>query len=121
MAIGDSSGRKGSVGIVGLRPQAKTISLRSVWRRRNHAERVVREAISAEPGLHVFGTGVEGREHAGEVFVTLTAADDAARQAVPQLLNGSLGLREDDLTRGWRRLELGDWMIRVYPERGAPY
>ena len=53
----------------------------------------------------------------GEFFVTLTAASASARDEASRLLNGCSGLSEEEWERGWRRLDLGDWMIRVYPER----
>lgn len=103
-----------------LRPRNAARQARSLWRRRNDAERNIRQAIGTEPGLSIFGIGLDrGNGRAGEVFVTLTAANDTARQAAPRLLNGNLGLEADDWAGGWSRLELGDWMIRVYPERRA--
>lgn len=94
---------------------------RSIWRRRNDAEHLIREAIKASPGLSVFGTGfdVDHEGRAGEVFVTLTAANEAAKRAADERLNRSLGFGYSVWAAGWRRLQLGDWMIRVYPERCA--
>lgn len=92
----------------------------SLWRRRNDAERRVREAIDRTAGLTVFGTGFDfSGDGGGEFFVTLTAADEAAKQAATDLLNGSSGLDKIEWDHGWRRFKLGDWMIRLYPERGA--
>lgn len=95
------------------------VQAQAMWRRRNDAERRIRQAISAQSGLAVFGTGVEGKGRRAELFVTLTAADEAARDAAPGLLSGRCGLDESGWSRGWRRLQLGDWMIRLYPERSA--
>jgi hypothetical protein len=92
---------------------------RSLWQRCNDAERKVRRAIGAEPGLNIFGTGVETEDarRGRELFVTLTAANEVARVSAPNLLNGYSGLDKSGWSAGWRRLQLGDWMIRVYPER----
>lgn len=99
--------------------ESSGVTERTLWRRRNDAERSVRSAIARQPGLKIFGVGMEGRPGSrGEFFVTLTATDESARRSAQQLLNGCSGLSSQDWTSGWRRLQLGDWMIRVYPERG---
>lgn len=88
-----------------------------LWRRRNLAEMKIRQAIQNQPGLSIFGIGLDrSRGSGGEFFVTLTAADFEARQKAPRLLGKYSGLSKADWSRGWRRLDLGDWMIRVYPE-----
>jgi hypothetical protein len=115
----DPSERARSFLIMSGDPHPTATLERSLWQRCNDAELKVRRAIGAEPGLSIFGTGVEtGAARGGkELFVTLTAANEAARISAPNLLDGYSGLDKSDWADGWRRLQLGDWIIRVYPER----
>jgi hypothetical protein len=89
----------------------------AMWRRRNEVELYVRRAIEGQPGLRIFGIGLDRKAGAdGEFFVTLTATSSARKQA-SRLLRNCSGLSEQDWMVGWRQLDLGDWMIRIYPER----
>lgn len=85
----------------------------SLWNRRERADEVVRMSIGSDERLNVFGVGFTSPDEGREAFVTITARDEAAREAARDLL-ADVAVADWD---AWRRLQLGDWMLRVYPER----
>lgn len=84
------------------------------WRRRNWADMIVRDSISADKRLRVFASGFEPRSERPEVVVMITAQDESAKDAARELL---AGLFCADWDAGWRPLQLGDFLLRLYPER----
>jgi hypothetical protein len=101
--------------IVQLKPQAGIGH--SLWRRRNFVESRVREMIGSDPRLKIFGVGLDRNGGAGEMFVTITAADEDARRFAVELIAGVTGCDPVGLEQAWSRFQLGDWMTRIYPER----
>ncbi len=89
----------------------------SAWRRRNNAELRIRDSISADARLNVFASGFEPGESSPEVVVMITASDDGAKDATQRLL---CDLVSADWDSGWRSLELGDYLLRLYPDRREP-
>jgi hypothetical protein len=47
------------------------------------------------------------------VVVMITAQDESAKDAARELLAGSFSA---DWDAGWRPLQLGDFLLRLYPE-----
>lgn len=86
----------------------------SAWRRRNHAELRIRDSISADARLSVFASGFEPGESSPEVVVMITASEDGAKDAARRLLSD---LASADWDSGWRSLQLGDYLLRLYPDR----
>jgi hypothetical protein len=84
------------------------------WRRRNWADSTVRDSIAVDKRLRVFASGFEPRSERPEVVVMITAQDESAKDAARELLAGSFCA---DWDTGWRPLQLGDFLLRLYPER----
>ena len=72
--------------------------------------------IGSDSRLKIFGVGLDRNGGAGEMFVTITAADDDARRHAVELISGATGCDSMD-EQAWTRFQLGDWMTRIYPER----
>jgi hypothetical protein len=86
----------------------------SAWRRRNHAELRIRDSIAADGRISVFASGFEPGQTSPVVVVMITARGDGAKDAARRLLGD---LVSADWDRGWRPLQLGDYLLRVYPDR----
>jgi hypothetical protein len=84
------------------------------WRRRNWADLAVRDSIAVDKRLRVFASGFEPRPERPEVVVMITAQDESAKDSARKLLAGSFCA---DWDAGWRPLKLGDFLLRLYPER----
>jgi hypothetical protein len=74
----------------------------------------VRDSIAVDKRLRVFASGFEPRSERPEVVVMITAQDESAKDAARELLAGSFCA---DWDAGWRPLQLGDFLLRLYPER----
>jgi hypothetical protein len=77
---------------------------------------MVRDSIAVDERLRVFASGFEPRSECPEVVVMITAQDESAKNAARELLAGSFSADWDD---GWRPLQLGDYLLRLYPERSS--
>ena len=86
----------------------------SAWRRRNQAELHIRDSISADTRLSVFASGFEPGNGSPEVVVMITASEDGAKDAARCLLADVVTA---DWDSGWRSLQLGDYLLRLYPNR----
>jgi hypothetical protein len=84
------------------------------WRRRNRAEFNIRESIAGDRRLRVFASGFAPGRDELEVVVMITAEDEAAKDAARDLLGETV---QADWELGWRSLQLGDYLLRLYPER----
>ena len=85
----------------------------SAWRRRNQAELCIRDSIAVDGRLNVFASGFQPGE-SPEVVVMITASDDGAKDVARRLLGD---LVNADWDSGWRSLQLGDYLLRLYPDR----
>jgi hypothetical protein len=101
--------------IVQLKPQAGVGH--SLWQRRNFVEDKVREVMGDDPRLKIFGVGLDRNGGVGEVFVTITAADEEAREHATTLIARVTHTDPSSVVQTWSRFQLGDWMTRIYPER----
>ena len=64
----------------------------------------------------MFASGFEPGDESPEVVVMITASEDEAKDAARRLLGD---LVTADWDSGWRALQLGDYLLRIYPDRRA--
>jgi hypothetical protein len=86
----------------------------SAWRRRNQGELRIRNSISADARLSIFASGFEPGDESPTVVVMITASEDGAKDAARRLLGNVVNA---DWDSGWRPLQLGDYLLRLYPDR----
>jgi hypothetical protein len=86
----------------------------SAWRRRNQAELCIRNSISADARLSIFASGFEPGDEFPTVVVMITASEEGAKDVARRLLGDVVSA---DWDRGWRSLQLGDYLLRLYPDR----
>lgn len=86
-------------------------------RRRNAAERRVRDAVAGVPDVYVDRASWRVNGNGPEIFVAIVARTEEARQRARDALAPVAGLTPDQWASGWIALDLGDAMIRLFPER----
>jgi hypothetical protein len=86
--------------------------------RRNRCEFLVREILGDDAGLYVQRSRLGEAPPDGDqpVVVTLIARDEAARRRAERLLAGCAGFAPEEWKDRWVPLNLGDALIRIYPE-----
>jgi hypothetical protein len=90
--------------------------------RRNRAELAVRDRLGEDPGIYIHRSRLsEPADGAGpEVIVSVIARDELARKRAEQLLADVAGFPAQEWAERWRPLDLGDSLVRLYPESVAP-
>jgi hypothetical protein len=87
-------------------------------RRCNRAERLIRERLTPDGGIYIYSSTFE--DHRSDsprgVIVTIVARDDLTCARAERLLADVSGLDVDGWASGWKKLDLGDSLIRLYPE-----
>ena len=86
--------------------------------RRNHAEALVRDRLEGLEEVYVDRASWHRNGHGTEAFVAIIARDPDARDTARSALEAVAGLSDEEWRSAWISLDLGDSMIRVYPERG---
>lgn len=83
--------------------------------RRNAAERLVRSRLADVDDVYVDRSSWRRIDADLQPFVAVVARHDAARGHAKRALVGIAGLSEEQWQTTWVPLDLGDFMIRVYP------
>jgi hypothetical protein len=103
-----------------LLPEAPTprVSRPSTLQRRNRCEFAVREILGDDPALYVHRSRLDESTPDGtrRVVITLIARDQAGRDRARHLLNEFAGFPAEEWDQRWVPLNLGDALIRIYPE-----
>ena len=86
---------------------------RSTLERRNRCEFAVREILGDDPALYVHRSRLDS---ARRVVLTLIARDEAGRERAEGLLGDLAGFPAEQWEERWVSLNLGDALIRIYPE-----
>ncbi len=88
-------------------------------RRRNRAEALVRDRLASIEDAYVFRSSWHQNGASPEPFVAVIARDDEARGRAQDALADIAGFPAEQWQTSWTPLDLGDWMVWVYPERAV--
>jgi hypothetical protein len=83
--------------------------------RRNDAERIVRARLADVDDVYVDRSSWRRVNADLQPFVAVIARHDEARSHAKRALRAIAGLSEEQWQTAWVPLDLGDFMIRVYP------
>lgn len=83
--------------------------------RRNNAERIVRSRLADLEDVYVDRSSWSRVNADLEPFVAVIARHEEARAQAKRALAAISGLSEEQWHTAWIPLDLGDFMIRVYP------
>lgn len=86
--------------------------------RRNDAERTVRSRLADVDDVYVDRSSWSRVDADLQPFVAVIARHDEARAHAKRALAAIAGLSEEQWHTAWVPLDLGDFMIRVYPASG---
>lgn len=86
--------------------------------RRNDAERIVRARLADVDDVYVDRSSWHRVDADLQPFVAVIARHDEARSHAKRALAAIAGLSEEQWQAAWVPLDLGDFMIRVYPAGG---
>jgi hypothetical protein len=84
--------------------------------RRNDAERIVRARLEHVDDVYVDRSSWRRVDAELQPFVAIIARHDEARSDARRALESIAGLTAEEWRRAWMPLDLGDFMIRVYPD-----
>jgi hypothetical protein len=84
--------------------------------RRNEAERIVRARLAHVDDVYVDRSSWERVDVDLQPFVAVIARHDEARSTAQRALESIAGLNDEEWQTAWVPLDLGDFMIRVYPD-----
>lgn len=106
-----------STGSGSLLSEATSDARLSTLQRRNRCEFAVREILGDDPALYVHRSRLDDpAEGARQVVLTLIARDRAGRDRAKGLLGELAGFPAEEWEERWVSLNLGDALIRIYPE-----
>jgi len=88
-------------------------------RRRNRAEALVRDRLASIEDVYVFRSSWHRNGAGPEPLVAVIARDDEARHRAQEALADIAGFPAEQWQTSWTPLDLGDWMVWVYPERAV--
>src|SRR5436190_14411614 len=83
--------------------------------RRNDAERMVRARLTNVHDVYVDRSSWRRVDADLQPFVAVIARHDDARADAQRALGSIAGLSEEQWRTAWLPLDLGDFMIRIYP------
>jgi hypothetical protein len=86
-------------------------------RRRNRGEALVRDRLASTEDVYVLRSSWHQNGAGPEPLVAVIARNDEARDHAREALADIAGLSAEQWRTSWTPLDLGDWMIWVYPER----
>jgi hypothetical protein len=88
-------------------------------RRRNRAEALVRNRLALIEDVYVLRSSWHQNGAGPEPLVAVIARDDEARGRAQGALADIAGFPAEQWQTSWTPLDLGDWMVWVYPERAV--
>jgi hypothetical protein len=88
-------------------------------RRRNRAEALVRDRLALIEDAYVLRSFWHQNGAGPEPLVAVIARDDDARGRTQEALADIAGFPTEQWQTSWTPLDLGDWMVWVYPERAV--
>jgi hypothetical protein len=88
-------------------------------RRRNRAEALVRDRLASIEDAYVFRSSWHRNGAGPEPLVAVIARDEEARHRAQEALADIAGFPAEQWQTSWTPLDLGDWMVWVYPERAV--
>jgi hypothetical protein len=99
-------------------PAARSNAHLSTLQRRNRCEFAVREILGDDPALYVHRSRLDESAADGvpRVVLTVIARDQAGRERAKALLRHLAGFPAEEWDDRWVSLNLGDALIRIYPE-----
>lgn len=107
-----------------MAPGTQTIESRAPptttsMRRRNRAEALVRDRLALIEDVYVFRSSWHRNGAGPEPLVAVIARDEEARHRAQEALADIAGFPAEQWQTSWTPLDLGDWMVWVYPERAV--
>lgn len=88
-------------------------------RRRNRVEALVRDRVALTDDVYVLRSSWHQNGAGPEPLVAVIARNDEARGSAREALADIAGFPAEQWRTSWTPLNLGDWMIWVYPERAC--